>query len=168
MWPVFILVLHWLGVCSLASGIFALVLHFCMHCGSQCNSPPLLFLTLFPILCCLMVSSVFYCVLFLHRYDVFHYYSLSFILLYSSLVPSTSPTFRHMVCIYFYAYIILLVFLLGMYSTCERKHSPFAFLNLADLLKMMFSSSIHLLANDKFHSSLWLKKIPLYINTTFS
>jgi hypothetical protein len=33
---------------------------------------------------------------------------------------------------------------------------------------MMFSSSKHLPANNKIHSSLWLNKIPLYINTTFS
>jgi hypothetical protein len=33
---------------------------------------------------------------------------------------------------------------------------------------MIFFSSIHLHANRKFHSFLWLNKIPLYINTTFS
>jgi hypothetical protein len=33
--------------------------------------------------------------------------------------------------------------------------------------KMMFSSSIQLAANDKFHSFLWLSKILLYINAIF-
>jgi hypothetical protein len=32
----------------------------------------------------------------------------------------------------------------------------------------MFSSSIHLPVNDKISFSLWLGKIPLYINATFS
>jgi hypothetical protein len=35
-------------------------------------------------------------------------------------------------------------------------------------LKMIFSSYIHLLTNDKISSSSWLSKIPLCINTTFS
>jgi hypothetical protein len=40
------------------------------------------------------------------------------------------------------------VFLLGLYSTDERKHAAFGFLNLISL-KMMFLSSIHLPENDK-------------------
>jgi hypothetical protein len=34
-------------------------------------------------------------------------------------------------CMYFYVCIILLVFVLGLYSTYERKHLPFGLLNLA-------------------------------------
>jgi hypothetical protein len=43
----------------------------------------------------------------------------------------------------------------------------FDFLSLANFTKMMFSSSIHFfLQNTTFHSSLWLKKISLYINNS--
>jgi hypothetical protein len=69
------------------------------------------------------------CILFLHRCDTFHYYSLCFLF----LVSSTSPTFGCMLCIYFYVYIKLLVFVLSLYSTYERKHVAFGFLNLANL-----------------------------------
>jgi hypothetical protein len=37
-----------------------------------------------------------------------------------------------MFCIYFSLYIILLAFVLGLYSTYERKHAAFGFLNLAN------------------------------------
>jgi hypothetical protein len=41
------------------------------------------------------------------------------------------------------------VFVLGVYSTYERKHAPFGLLNMLSSLKMIFSSSIHLPANNK-------------------
>jgi hypothetical protein len=37
-----------------------------------------------------------------------------------------------MFCKYLCVYIILLVFVLGLYSTCQRKHAAFSFLNLAN------------------------------------
>jgi hypothetical protein len=48
------------------------------------------------------------------------------------LVSSTSPTFGYMFCIYLHVYIILLIFVLGLYYTTERKHAAFGFLNLAN------------------------------------
>jgi hypothetical protein len=95
--------------------------------------PPLHLLTLSSVLCCLIVFSIFLCILFLYRCDVFHYSSLSFFPSFPPLlVSSTSPTFRYMFCIYFYVYKMLLVFMLGLYSTYGRKHVAFGFLNLTN------------------------------------
>jgi hypothetical protein len=71
------------------------------------------------------------------------------------LVSSTSPTFGYMFCIYFYVHIILLVF-----TFHERKRVAFGFLNLAYLKWCSPVPSIYLQMT-KFHSSLWLNKIPL-------
>jgi hypothetical protein len=56
------------------------------------------FLPLSPILCCSTVFSMFLCVLFLHRCDVLHYYSLSFFPSFPPpFVSSTSSTFGYMI-----------------------------------------------------------------------
>jgi hypothetical protein len=58
----------------------------------------------------------------------------------------------------------LLEFILGLYFTYERKHVVFDFLNLANLRLYSPVPSIYYLQMTKFHSFLWLNKIPLYIN----
>jgi hypothetical protein len=107
---------------------------------------------------------MFPCVFFLYRCAVLHYYSLSSFLLFPSpLVSLTSPTFGYMFCTYFYVYMILLVFVLGLYSHMRENMWPLVFWSWLTSLKMMFSSSIHLPANDKISFYMW-NKIPLYIN----
>jgi hypothetical protein len=116
--------------------LFVVQWDFCLNilsvnilCLSQSN--PVHYSSPFsPILCCLTVFSMFSCVLFPHRFDVLHYYSWSFFP--PSLISSTSPTFGSMFCIYFYVFIVLLVFVWGLYSTYERKYVTFGFLNLAN------------------------------------
>jgi hypothetical protein len=50
-----------------------------------------------------------------------------------------------------------------------RENMAFGFLNLAKTsLKMMFSSSVHLPANNKMSFFFMAEKNPLYINTKFS
>jgi hypothetical protein len=61
---------------------------------------------------------------------------------------------------------MLLIFLLGLYSTYEREHVAFDFLNLANSLKMKFSSSINSLKSGIviFLVSLFLLSIGLTIH----
>jgi hypothetical protein len=70
-----------------------------------------------------------------------------------SCIESTSTIFIlkflllfPLVCDLFLACLVLhniVVFVLGVYSTYERKHAPFGLLNMLSSLKMIFSSSIH-------------------------
>jgi hypothetical protein len=48
------------------------------------------------------------------------------------LVTSNSLTFGNTFCVYLYVYMIMLVFVLDLTSTYERKHVTFVFLNLAN------------------------------------
>jgi hypothetical protein len=89
-------------------------------CLSQYNTALLTSWSFLPMLCCLTVFSVFPCVLFLQRCDVFHYCSLSFFPSFPpSFVSSTSLTFGYMLCICFYIY-IMLAFVLGLYHIWEK------------------------------------------------
>jgi hypothetical protein len=76
-WCRFIPALHCFSVCSveLCLGTSPVnVLYFNHH------THPLLFCTLFPLLCTVQKFSVHFIVLFLHRCDVFQYYSFPVIL----------------------------------------------------------------------------------------
>jgi hypothetical protein len=60
---------------------------------------------------------------------------------------------------------IILLHLFWVYNPHMRENMEFlAFWAWLTSLKMMFSSSIHFPQMTKFHYSLWLNKIPLYIN----
>jgi hypothetical protein len=72
---------------------------------SQCNLPPTHTHIHTALPCTFrhpVFNFVFHHVLFLHRYDVFHYYSLF-------LVSATSPTFEYMLCIYVYIIVCVCV-----------------------------------------------------------
>jgi hypothetical protein len=121
----------------------------------------------FPHSLLLTVCSRFLSILFLHRCCEFQYYPLSFFSLFSHpLATATSFTFENMLCLYFYVYILLLVFLLSLYYTFERKTADFCFLNLTNVTKDNVFNPIHVLAKDKIYSC--MNKTTLYVNPTFS
>jgi hypothetical protein len=59
-------------------------------------------------------------------------------------------------------------FVIGLYPHMRENIQFLAFWVWLTSLKIMFSSSIHLPASDIISFFLWLSKIPLCINTTFS
>jgi hypothetical protein len=132
VWPVFHscpLLFRWLFVGQWDFWLCIISVH--ALCLSQCNPLNICTSSPFPLIC--VVFSMFPCVLFLHRCDVFHYYSPSFFPSFPHpLVFFTTPTFWYMLCINFYICIILLVFVLGLYFIYERKHVAFGFLSLAN------------------------------------
>jgi hypothetical protein len=84
----------------------------------------------------------------LHRKFINHIHPLNFLLYTFPLIydlPFVWPIFQN-----------IAVFVSGIHSTYEEKHAAFILLNLTNSLKMMFSSSIYLPANDK---------IPLFFMT---
>jgi hypothetical protein len=82
-------------------------------------------------------------------------------ILYSSCVGSTSTIFTFLTSFFYPPSLIcdlpltcpvfhnIALFVLGLYSTYERKHSAFAFWTWLTSLKMMFYSFIHLPVHDK-------------------
>jgi hypothetical protein len=124
---------------SLFRCLFIVQWNFCLGILPVCivlkliYTPKLHFHTLFPHPMLFNSFHGFCFILFLHRYDVFHYCSLSVLPSFlPPLVSSTSPTFGYVFCVYFYVFIILFVFDLGLYSTYDREYAAFGFLNLAN------------------------------------
>jgi hypothetical protein len=126
VWPIFY------SCISLFRCLFNGQWNFCLGiipvhalCLFQCNPSPLHFLVLLPYPV-LTVFSLFPCILFLHRCDIFHYHLLFFFPSFPSyLVSSTSPNFGYIFCMYLHVYITLFVFDLDLYSRYERKHAAF-------------------------------------------
>jgi hypothetical protein len=142
------------------------ILHVRPLCLSQCNSPPLQFLALSPHPVLFNSFQHISLCLIPYRCDVFYYYSLSF---FSSSLHLLYHSHFWIHALYiFHAYIILLIFVLGPYSTHERKCG--LWLSQPGLLHLNWCSPVPFiyLQMTKVYSSLWLNKIPLHTHTTFS
>jgi hypothetical protein len=63
---------------------------------------------------------------------IIHY--LSFLLFFLPSLLYQSHFWVHVLYIFICVYIILLIFVLGLYSTYNRKHVAFGFLNLANFI----------------------------------
>jgi hypothetical protein len=99
--------------------------------------------------------------LLLQRKSISHVHLLNFLLLPPSLIcdlPLVRPVFHS-----------IAVFVLGLYSTYERKRGLLAFWTWLTSLKMMFSSSIHLPADKKNFILLygWIKFHCIQISNFF-
>jgi hypothetical protein len=152
------------SICSLFPGIFALLLYLYMNCTEIKVTP--LHCTSLPFFLYLVFNSFLHVSLCLvpDRCDVVHNYSLNFFPSFTPpLVSSTSHTSVYICSIYIFAWIWLYILYM------RENMWPLAFWTWLTSVKMMASSSIHLSTNGKkMSSSLWLNKIPLYINTRFS
>jgi hypothetical protein len=97
---VYISVLYWLFVhCSVGFclGILPVnILYF------NQSTPPLLFLSLFPLPCIIQQFSVFSFVLFLHRCDIFQLFTLSFSSSFPPALASSNSHYRKHVLYYMY------------------------------------------------------------------
>jgi hypothetical protein len=106
------------------------------------------FLPLSPLSCVIeQFLACFLSVLFLYRCDIFHYFLLSFFP--PPIDIFTRLTFEYRFCVYLCGYIVLLIFVLSLYSTYEENRWPLTFWTWITSHKMIFSSSIHLLVEDK-------------------
>jgi hypothetical protein len=87
---------------------FALIFYLTIHCTLISLTPHYSSLPFFPTPYCSAVFSAFHCVLFMHRCDVFQYYSLHIILSFSSSSNISVLVFQDIfsmsvyVCVYKY------------------------------------------------------------------